>query len=79
MATVLILVMGQQTITMKALSPIVLRMGTIYWNLQWDVPPRWVSYFTLLNGEAKSPVGSCNPNAIGTHGDKLHVDLYTHR
>lgn len=33
-------------------SPIVPEKGIIYQNLQWDVPPGWVSYFSPL-GEAE--------------------------
>lgn len=42
------LAMGQllSYIILKMLSHITSRKGIIYWNLQWDFPPGWVSYFT---------------------------------
>lgn len=44
------LAMDQQALILKTVSPTIPGKGTIYWNLQWDVPLRWISYFTPMGG-----------------------------
>lgn len=46
--------MGQCTMLLRTPSPIMSGKSTIYWNLQWNVPPGWVSFFTPL-GEGELP------------------------
>ena len=49
---ILTLTMDQCAVLLRTPSPIIPGKGVIYWNLQWDIPPGWVSYFTPL-GEGK--------------------------
>ena len=43
-----ILTMAQSATLLRTPSPIMPGKGVIPWNLQWNVPPECVSYFTSL-------------------------------
>ena len=47
-AIALTLTMDQRAVLLRTPSPIMPGKGIIYWNLQWDVPLGWVSYFAPL-------------------------------
>lgn len=62
-ANALTLTVDQYAGLLRTPSPITPGKGAIYWNLQWDVLPRWVNYFKPLHkGELIStgiPLPSC--------------------
>ena len=44
----LTLTMDQWAVLLRTVSPIKPGKGIIYWDLQWDIPPGWVSYSAPL-------------------------------
>lgn len=50
-AIALTLTRDQCAMLLRTPSPITPGKGVIYWSLQWDIPPGWVSDFTPLSKE----------------------------